>query len=262
MNAKQSPTRSQFVGALGAVSAAAALPMAAPSFAQGTSAVNIVLVHGAWSDGSGWAKVIPILQAAGHNVIAVQNQMISLRADVTNTRGAIDALTGPTIVAGHSYGGNVITAATRDAKNVTGLVYVAAFAPDEGESVNSIASQYAPAVGGKYVVPGPGKLLYVDRAHMHYAFVADVPAAEAALLAAVQRPVAGGIFDEKAGAPGWKQHKSWFAVSEYDRMINPDAERFMAKRIGAETISVPSSHASLVSHPREIAALILRATRG
>ena len=224
--------------------------------------MNIVLVHGAWSDGSGWSKVIPILQAAGHNVVAVQNEMRTLKADSDNTRAAIDALSGPTLLAGHSYGGAVMTSAGRDAKNVVGLVYIAAFAPDEGESLNDINARFAPAPGGKVVVPDARGLLFLDRAQMPAFFVADIPAAEGAVLAAVQRPVAGAIFTDRVGPPAWKQHKSWFAVSENDLMIDPNAERFMAQRAKATTISLKSSHASLVAHPREVAELILAATNG
>jgi pimeloyl-ACP methyl ester carboxylesterase len=225
-------------------------------------AMNIVLVHGAWSDGSGWSKVIPILQAAGHNVVAVQNEMRTLKADSDNTRAAIDALSGPTLLAGHSYGGAVMTSAGRDAKNVVGLVYIAAFAPDEGESLNDINARFAPAPGGKVVVPDARGLLFLDRAQMPAFFVADIPAAEGAVLAAVQRPVAGAIFTDRVGPPAWKQHKSWFAVSENDLMIDPNAERFMAQRSKATTTSLKSSHASLVSHPREVAELILAAANG
>lgn len=223
--------------------------------------MNVVLVHGAWSDGSGWSKVIPMLQAARHNVVAVQNQMIGLQADSDNTRATIDAMTGPTVVAGHSYGGAVITSAARDAKNVVGLVYVAAFAPDEGESLGEIGSKFPAAPGGQYIAPGPGGLLYIDRSQMPSCFAGDLPPTEGTVLAAVQRPVSPTIFGDKMGPPAWKQHKCWYQVSENDLMIPPDAERMMASRANATTISLKSSHASLVSHPREVADLILQACR-
>ena len=221
--------------------------------------MNIVLVHGAWSDGSGWAKVIPILASAGHNVVAVQNQMTALQSDAQNTRAMIDAMNGRTVVAGHSYGGAVITAAACDAKNVAALVYIAAFAPDEGESLGELGSKYPPAPGGQYIGPGPGGLLYIDRSHMPSCFAGDLPPAEGAVLAAVQRPVSPAIFGDKMGPPAWKQHKSWYQVSENDQMIPPDAERMMAARAGATTISLKSSHASLVAHPQPVAELILQA---
>lgn len=220
--------------------------------AMAASGINIVLVHGAWSDGSGWAKVIPILQAAGHNVVAVQNQMASLAADAANTRAMIDAMQGPTVVAGHSYGGAVVTAAARDAHNVKALVFIAAFAPDEGEALGG----FPPGAAAKFIGPGPGGLLYVDRAHFPASFAGDLPVAEAQVLASVQRPVGGAIFADKMGPPAWKQIKSWYQVSENDQMIPPDTERMMAKRANATTLSLKSSHASLVSHPREVAELI------
>lgn len=220
---------------------------------------NVVLVHGAFSDGSGWAKVIPILQFAGHNVVAVQNEMTSLKGDSENTRAAIDAMSGPTVAVGHSYGGAVITSAAFGATNIIGLVYVAAFAPDEGETLGDLFQKFPPAPGFKYIAPGPRGVLYIDRAHMAACFAGDLPPAEGAVLAATQRPIAPAVFGEKMGPPAWKQHKSWYQVSENDQMIQPDAERWMARRAGATTISVPSSHASLLAHPREIAELILRA---
>ena len=220
-----------------------------------SNGMNIVLVHGAWSDGSGWAKVIPTLASAGHNVVAVQNQMTSLAADAANTRAVIDSMNGPTVVAGHSYGGAVLTSAARDAKNVKALVYIAAFAPDEGETLRG----FPPGAAAQSIAPGPGGLLYIDRAKFPASFAGDLPMAEAQVLAAVQRPVGGAIFGDKMGPPAWKQIKSWYQVSENDQMIPPDTERMMASRAGSHTISLKSSHASLVSHPREVAELILTA---
>jgi pimeloyl-ACP methyl ester carboxylesterase len=222
-----------------------------------TGGVNIVLVHGAWSDGTGWIKVIPILQAAGHNVVSVQNQMISLAGDGANTRAVIDSMQGPTVVVGHSYGGAVITSAAHDAQNVKALVYIAAFAPDEGEALGG----FPPGPGAKSVVPGPGGLLYIERSQFPANFAGDLPAADAATLAAVQRPVGGAIFGDKMGPPAWKSIKSWYQVSEDDRMIPPDVERMFASRAKATTISLPTSHASLVSRPKEVAELILAAAR-
>jgi pimeloyl-ACP methyl ester carboxylesterase len=248
--------RSRFVGSGIAAAVAATLPQGA--IAKSTATKNIVLVHGAWSDGSAWSKVIPTLQRAGHNVVAVQNQMADLASDSKNTRAAIDALAGPTVVVGHSYGGAVVTSAALGADNVVALVYIAAFAPDEGETLGDIIARFPPRAG-QYITPGPGGLLYIDRAHMSEAFSADLSPAEGAVLAAVQRPVAAAIFERPMGKPAWKSRKTWFQVSANDRLINPDAQRFMAERMGAVTITLPSSHASLVSHPREVANLILRA---
>jgi pimeloyl-ACP methyl ester carboxylesterase len=222
-----------------------------------TGGVNIVLVHGAWSDGTGWIKVIPVLQAAGHNVVAVQNQMASLSGDAGNTRAIIDAMQGPTVVVGHSYGGAVITSAAYGAPNVKALVYIAAFAPDEGEALGG----FPPGPGAKFVAPGPSGLLYIEPSKFPENFAGDLPASEAATLAAVQRPVAGAIFGDKMGPPAWKSIKSWYQVSEDDRMIPPDLERMFASRAKATTISLPTSHASLVSRPKEVAELILAAAR-
>ncbi|HVR47953.1 MAG TPA: alpha/beta hydrolase [Candidatus Binatia bacterium] len=222
-----------------------------------SSEINIVLVHGAWSDGSGWAKVLAILQAAGHNVVAVQNQMTSLADDAANTRATIDAMQGPTVVAGHSYGGAVVTSAAYGASNVKGLVYIAAFAPDEGEALGGFPT----GAGAKFIGPGPGGLLYIDRKQFPACFAGDVPVQEAAVLAAVQRPVGGAIFGDKMGPPAWKSIKSWYQVSENDQMIPPETERMMASRAKATTIAFPSSHASLLSHPKEVADLILTAAR-
>jgi pimeloyl-ACP methyl ester carboxylesterase len=224
-----------------------------------TAAVNVVLVHGAWCDASSWSKVIPILQAGGKNVVAVDNQMLGLYADAANTRNAINAMSGPTVVVGHSYGGAVITAAAHDAQNVVALVYVAAFAPDEGETLTAITSKFSPPSGTKYIMPEPGGMLVIDPQHMAAVFAGDLPAAEGEALAANQRSVSPLIFSDKMGPAAWKQHKSWYAVSEDDRMINPGAERFMAARARASTIALKAGHASPLSHPQQVAGLILNA---
>jgi pimeloyl-ACP methyl ester carboxylesterase len=254
--------RSQFLTAAAGAVALAATPLTsiAQTLSKGTGmSRNIVLVHGAWADGSSWSKVIPLLQAAGHNVVAVQNEMQSLSADSANTRAVIDSMKGPTVVVGHSYGGAVVTSAATGADNVIALVYVAAYAPDEGETLGALGTKFAAPSGLQYVAPGPRGLLYVDRAHMPQAFAGDAASADGAVLAATQRPIAGALFTDKMGTPAWKQHKSWYQVSENDLMISPDLERFFAQRAGAKTISLKSSHASLVAHPKEIAAMILEA---
>jgi pimeloyl-ACP methyl ester carboxylesterase len=249
--------RTTFLSGSVAGAAALAFEKGVPVMASTGDGVTIVLVHGAWSDGSGWLKVIPILQAAGYNVVSVQNQMASLDADSANTRAVIDAVQGPTVVAGHSYGGAVVTSAAHGASNVKALVYVAAFAPDEGEALGG----FPQAPGDKFVAPGPGGLLYMDRTKFPEYFAGDLPAAEAAALAAVQRPVAGAIFADKMGPPAWKSIKSWYQVSANDMMIPPELEKKFASRANSTTISLASSHASLVSHPKEIAELILVAAK-
>lgn len=225
-----------------------------------TNATNIVLVHGLWADGSSWSKVIPILQNAGHKVIAVQLAAHSLADDVATVKRAIDLVGGPTILVGHSYGGFVITNAGYNNKNVTGLVYVAAFAPDEGESTGNFVDVKKLPPG--LLVPDSGGFVYLNPKMFHGAFVQDANATEAEIMAAVQKPAHISLLTEPSGPPAWKQLPTWFEVSEADHIIPPDAERMFAKRMNATTISLNSSHASLVTHPNEIAGLILNATKG
>jgi pimeloyl-ACP methyl ester carboxylesterase len=224
-----------------------------------TATPNIVLVHGLWADGSSWNKVIPILQNAGHRVIAVQLAERSLAEDVATVKRAIDLVGGPTILVGHSFGGFVITNAGYNNQNVTGLVYVSAFAPDEGESaVNFVPVESLPP---GLLVFDSGGFAYLNPEMFPQAFAQDVNATEAKTLAVVQKPAHQSLFTEKSGPPAWKQLPTWFEVSEGDHIIPPDAERMFAQRMNATTISLNSSHASLVSHPDEIAELILNATK-
>jgi pimeloyl-ACP methyl ester carboxylesterase len=236
---------------------------ASQDMATGTNATtlpNIVLVHGLWADGSSWSKVIPTLQNAGHRVIAVQLPLHSLADDVATVKRAIDLVGGPTILVGHSFGGFVITNAGYNNPNVTGLVYVSAFAPDEGESaVNFVPVESLPP--GLLVVDSGG-FAYLNPEMFPQAFAQDVNTTEAETLAVVQKPAHQSLFTEPSGPPAWKQLPTWFEVSEGDHIIPPDAERMFAQRMNATTISLNSSHASPVSHPDEIAQLILDAARG
>jgi pimeloyl-ACP methyl ester carboxylesterase len=233
-----------------------------PQGVQGmaTNATNIVLVHGVWADGSSWSKVIPILENAGHRVIAVQLPLHSLADDVATVKRAIDLVGGPTILVGHSYGGFVITNAGYNNQNVTGLVYVSAFGPDEGESTANFVdvSKLPPGL----LVFDSGGFAYINPEMFHQAFVQDANATEAEIMAVVQKPAHQSILTEPSGPPAWKQLPTWFEVSESDRIIPPDAQRQFAQRMNATTISLNSSHASLVTHPDEIAQLILNATKG
>jgi pimeloyl-ACP methyl ester carboxylesterase len=223
---------------------------------------NIVLVHGAWADGSSWSKVIPILQNAGHRVIAVQLPLHSVADDVATVKRAIELVGGPTILVGHSYGGFVITNAGYNNQNVTGLVYLAAFAPDEGESLLTFMDPSTLPPG--FLVFDSGGFAYINPDMFHQAFAQDVNKTEAEIMAAVQTPTptSQAVLAEPSGPPAWKQLPTWYQVSESDHIIPPDVQRQFAQRMNATTISVNASHASPVSHPDEIAQLILEAAKG
>jgi pimeloyl-ACP methyl ester carboxylesterase len=221
------------------------------------TSMNIVLVHGTSVDGSSWSKVISILQNAGHKVIAVQLPLHSLADDIATTKRAIDLVGGPVILVGHSYGGFVITNAAYNNPNVKGLVYVAAFAPNEGQSLGNFIDPSKLPKG--FLVFDSEGFIYINPAMFHQAVAPDTDPAQANVLAATQKPYNKSILAEKSGPAAWKQLPSWYQVSENDSLIPPDAERMFAKQINATTISLLSSHASLLSHPNEVAQLILDA---
>jgi pimeloyl-ACP methyl ester carboxylesterase len=221
---------------------------------------NIVLVHGFWADGSSWDKVIPILQNAGHKVIAVQLPLHSLADDVATTKRAVEQLDGPTILVGHSYGGFVITNAAYNNSNVTGLVYVAAFAPNEGQPLGDFFD--VRKLPKDFLKTDSGGFAYINPDLFHDMFAQDVDLAQAKVMAATQKPPDLSILGEKSGPPAWKQLRTWYEVSANDRMIPPDVERMFAKQINATTISVNASHVPFISHPDQIAELILNATKG
>jgi pimeloyl-ACP methyl ester carboxylesterase len=221
---------------------------------------NIVLVHGGWADGSGWSKQIPVLRDAGYKVIAAQLPTHSLSDDVETVKRAIAFIGGPTILVGHSYGGEVITNAAYNNPNVTGLVYIAAFAPDEGQSLSSFVD---PSKFPKDLfLVDSGGFIYLNPKIFRENFAQDVDPAEADLMAIVQKPFHQSIFGEKSGSPAWKQLPTWYQISTSDRMIPPDVQRMFAERMNATTISINASHASYVSHPDEITQLILNAAKG
>ncbi len=219
--------------------------------------MNIVLVHGTYVDGSSSSKVIPILQNAGHKVIAVQLPLHSLADDIATTKRAIDLVGTPVILVGHSYGGFVITNAAYNNPNVKGLVYIAAFAPNEGQSLTDFID--ATKLPKGFLVSDNGGFVYLNPNMFPQAFAQDIDVAQAQIMAAAQKPFNQSILAEKSGPPAWKQLPTWYQISNNDRLIPPDAERMFAKQINATTISLPSSHASPISHPNEIAKLILDA---
>lgn len=215
----------------------------------------VVLVHGAFADGSCWGKVIADLEENGYEVTAVQNPLTSFADDVATTRRVIDAQTGPVVVVGHSYGGAVITAAAQGAPNVTALVYIAAFGPDEGESVGPLLEKY-PTKLGTSLAPDAAGFLYIDRAKFKEAFAADVSDRERGIMAATQKPIQAQIFGHVFGTPAWRQIPSWFLVAAQDQAIHPDLERMFAKRMGATTREVNTSHVPFMSEPRAVVELI------
>ena len=221
---------------------------------------NVVLVHGAFVDGSGWQGVYTLLKKDGYNVTIVQNPTTSLPDDVAATKRALAAQSGPVILVGHSYGGVVITEAGNE-PNVAGLVYVAAFAPDKGESVSKLINNPPPGAPVPPLLPPQDGFLYLDRARFRASFAADVSADVAAFMADSQAP--WGL-DALAGAvtkPAWKSKPSWYLVATEDRMIAPDAQRAMSRRAGSTVVEVSGSHAVYVSQPGAVAGLILQAAK-
>ena len=217
----------------------------------------IVLVHGAFADGSSWRNVISLLENDGYTVTAVPNPMTSLADDVATTKRAIEFQKGPVVLVGHSYGGMVITAAAAQTPNVKALVYIAAFAPDAGESAGALLKRSkAPDELGPALLPDAAGFLYINREKFHDVFAKDISPSEARIAAATQKPIFGGIFETPVEAAGWKNIPSWYLVATDDHAISPDLERFMAKRIGATTVEVKASHVAFVSHPREAVKLI------
>ena len=221
---------------------------------------TIILVHGGWADGSSWGKVITILKNAGNRVIAVQLPLHNSADDIATVKRAIELAGGPVLLVGHSYGGFVITNAAYNNPNVTGLVYVAAFAPDEGESLGTFVTP-AMLPPGILILDSAG-LSYLNPDMFHDAFAQDVNMTEADIMAIAQKPFNQSIFTEPSGPPAWKQLKTWYQVSDSDHMIPPDTQRMFAQRMNATTISIDTSHASYVAHPDEIAQLILDAAAG
>lgn len=220
-----------------------------------TALPNIVLVHGAWADGSCWSGVIERLQADGHTVTAPQFPMTSLEDDVSRLRHVLARQDGPTIVVGHSYGGQIITALGVDAPNAVGLVYIAAFALDEGETLGALLAQGPPTAAIAHLdIDEQGFAWLPEDDYLNH-FAADVDAVKAKIMHAVQQPLAAATFGTAMGHPAWKALPSWYMVATNDQAIPPDAERMFAARMGATTIEVASSHVAMVSHPEAVANL-------
>jgi pimeloyl-ACP methyl ester carboxylesterase len=220
---------------------------------QKTGVKNIVLVHGAFADGSGWEAVAKILERDGYTVAVAQPPETSYADDQKSTKAAIDALGGPVVLAGHSYGGSIITEAGNH-PNVAALVYIAAFALDEGESCASIEQALPPA--SKAFKPDSNGNWWIDQEHFAADFAADIPPEKAAFMARSQVPISTDSFTHKVANPAWRSKPTWYMVATADQSINPDQERMMAKRAKANTVEVNASHVAYISHPKETAKLI------
>ncbi|MBV7263344.1 alpha/beta hydrolase [Photobacterium sp. WH77] len=226
-----------------------------------SSKLNILLVHGAWGDASHWRHVIPALHNKGYNVRAVQNPLTSLPDDIERTSHLAASLEGPVLMVGHSYGGMVITGAG-NATNVVGLVYIAAFAPNEGENPGGLFGLREPPPGAAIIRPDEQGFLWLDPNHFHENFCPDVDETEALVMALSQKPIAARCFEDKSGSPAWKVKPSWYQVSAQDRMIPPETEKWFAERIQAKkTITLQAGHAPMASHPNDIIELIDEAAR-
>jgi pimeloyl-ACP methyl ester carboxylesterase len=219
---------------------------------------SVVLVHGAFADGSDWAKVITLLQAKGVQVRAVQNGLNSLADDVATTRRAIETAPGKVVLVGHSWGGSVITEAGASDK-VAALVYVAAFAPDVGQTTRELGKDYPPSPGMREFVADKAGYLSLTQHGMEQDFAPDVSAAQARLMAATQGAINARAFDERISVAAWKQKPSWYIVSERDRMIAPELQRALARKINATTMMLPTSHVPHQSRPADVTKVITEA---
>ena len=217
---------------------------------------NVVLVHGAWADGSCWSRVIQALQAGGYTVTAPQFPETSLAADVARLRQVLRRQDGPTVVAGHSYGGQIMTALGDDAPNVVALVYVAAFGLAEGESLGALLGGGPPTPALAHLIVDEQKFGWLPEDDFVKHFASDVDPVKARVLHAVQQGLSMSTFEDVMGTPAWKSHPTYFLVATKDEAIPPDAERMFAKRMGASTVEVPSSHLAMVSHASDVVNLI------
>jgi pimeloyl-ACP methyl ester carboxylesterase len=215
---------------------------------------TIIFVHGIWADGSCWNNQIAALQAKGYHVVSVQNPITSLAEDVATTQRAIELVKGKVILVGHSWGGMVITQAGNDPK-VVGLVYLAAYGPDSGESVSTVSANAPQTELTKYLVPSGG-YVFISEEGVKSVFANELTAKQQALVYATQTPASHTVFDDKSGEPAWKHKPTWYVVAKNDKTIHPDLERFMAKRMNAKTIELASCHVMMISHPAEVLKVI------
>lgn len=244
---------------IGAATVAAAIPQDGKAVAP-AGAPTVVLVHGAFADGSSWSKVIPLLQADGLNVVAVQNPLTSLSDDAAFATRVIDAQTGPVVLVGHSWGGSVITQAG-DHDKVRALVYVAAFAPKVGETTLDGVKAFPPAPGLANPIATADGFLTLSADTVAKDFAQDVSPEEANLIATTQGAVRGANFEEKLTVAAWTSKPSWYIVAVNDRMIQPDAQRALAARINATTTTLDASHVPMLSQPQQVADVIIAAAR-
>jgi pimeloyl-ACP methyl ester carboxylesterase len=242
--------------------ARALLPVALAASAGAQTKPTIVLVHGAFANASGWTPVIDRLQKRGFNVVAVENTLTGLAADVATTKRLVDAQPGDVVLVGHSYGGAVISGASAGDPKVKALVFVAAFAPDANEPIKAVGAKFPPPPLSTALRPDAAGFLYVDTAKVHDVFAADLPVAQTRIVAATQKPLIATAFDQSNPGAGWKTIPSWYIVAKKDRSINPDAERFYAKRANAKTTEVESSHVVFLSHPDAVVNVIVEAAAG
>jgi pimeloyl-ACP methyl ester carboxylesterase len=245
-----------------AVTVALAIATLSTQAAESAAGIkNIVLVHGGFVDGSGWSQVYRGLRKDGYNVAIVQNPTTSLAEDVAATKLVISQQSGTVILVGHSYGGAVISEAGNDPR-VKGLVYIAAFAPDKGESVQSLIANPLPGAPVPPLLPPQNGFLFLDRAKFAEAFAGDVPPAEAAFMADSQVPWSVNALSGAVSEPAWKHKHSWYLITSEDRMIPPPAQREMAKRAGSTVVESKASHAVYVSRPQAVIKLIEQAAKG
>jgi pimeloyl-ACP methyl ester carboxylesterase len=240
---------------------AAATPNPSPAAAPGGPVRNIVLVHGAFVDGSSWNGVVAKLQQKGYHVSSVQNPLTSLADDVAATRRVLARENGPVLLVGHSWGGVVITEVAANAPNVAGLVYVAALAPQLHESAMDVMKAGGPMPAGQSISKDANGFLWIDRARYHADLAADVPEIVARVLAAAQVPIAASAFDEPVDQVGWKDKPSWYVLTTKDRAVSPDLQKTIAARIGAKVVPIASSHLAPVSHAGAVAEAIDHAAR-